>query len=268
MEQKQVPREYSEFLTVYPVIKSSFIKGEISKDDLEFIYKKMDPQIISKISDRITKIGKIADVVISDNDKLVKSLNELKELLGGLQFEKGKSLNEEYYEMRTRFNEELTRILKKHSDALQILEDTILSISYKMYHDNIIPNITTKLKTRLFGENTKNLNKKIDNLDDQIRKFDTLVNQLSIEILNMSIEANELSVEMHKNIFNINSPTIPESNDETNYVSPRLDNTGDTDLTSGGKKSRKRKRRRSKQTKRRQRKISKKSKINYTKRHY
>ena len=137
-----------------------------------------------------------------------------------------------------------------------------------MYHDNIIPNITTKLKTRLFGENTKNLNKKIDNLDDQIRKFDTLVNQLSIEILNMSIEANELSVEMHKNIFNINSPTIPESNDETNYVSPRLDNTGDTDLTSGGKKSRKRKRRRSKQTKRRQRKISKKSKINYTKRHY
>ena len=55
MEQKQVPREYSELLMVYPVIKEDFITGEISEDDLEFIYKKMDPQIISKISDKIKK---------------------------------------------------------------------------------------------------------------------------------------------------------------------------------------------------------------------
>ena len=268
MEQKQVLRKYSEFLTVYPVIKEEFITGEISEDDLEFIYKKMDPQIIRKISDKIKKIGEIADVVISDKDKLLERLDELEKMLGGLQFEKGKSLNEEYYEMRTRFKAELTRILEQRGHALKILDDTVSSISHKIYHDNIIPNIATKLKTRLFGENTKNLNKKIDNLDDQIRKFDTLVNQLSIEILNMSIEANELSVEMHKNIFNINSPTIPESNEKTTHVSPRLDNTGDTDLTSGGKKSRKRKRRRSKQTKRRQRKISKKSKNKYTRRRY
>lgn len=262
MEQKPVPGTYSELVMVYPEIKEAFDKGIILKDDLEFIHKKMEPQIISKISDKITKIRTIADVVIRDNDQLVQRLEELENLLPGLQFEEGDSLKEKYYEMRTRFNEELTRILKKHSDALQILDDTILSIS-KIYYDNtIIPNI----KTRLFGENTKNLNKKIDNLDDKIRKFDTLVNQLSIEISDMSLEANKLSVKMQKNIFNI--PTIPESNEETTHVSPSLADIDETDLTGGGKKSRKRKRRRSKQTKRRQRKISKKSKIKYIKRHY
>ena len=270
-----------ELFVVYPKLKV------LPEKRLNVIFKKMEPSSILKIVEKINEIKEIEKLPGKVEDKILEFLklkNNLGDFITRLKFKESDDLKTRFNKRNDIYNGRLTQIvgeLDEHREHVRRLEINISDIS-KKYYDDAVGAYFWKKGYKVYIEQ---LEKRIDKLGDEINKFNSLLDRLNMEINDMDMLISEM-VDEAKLLFKkqaLKGSTIAEGDeeDETGIPSPSPEPgpepssspgpepspryEGNQELTSGGKKSR-RYRRRFKQTKLRRRKISKKSKNKYTRR--